>query len=629
MRGIRIAIAGLALTAAGSAVGQGLHESIGVDGKYVREVIVQDKIFTLPSRLNFKLDATPLSFSTQGIVTPFEPRATTMVAPTPFANRIGSDARGYLDLSLGSWLEGNLSAGYRFVSTPTTEVGAWLQFNSAGYYKPQQNKASDDIRRELADGRLGIFVSHKAGDAGHLDALAQYRLGWWNYYGYAALDRAAYLPDNFTIHAPTQTLNDVSARVGWISTRNRHGFGYEAALGVRYFGYRAFYAPSDESFNLTKYRGDRETNIFLSGSLSKLWSGGSQLGLDLRGDILLYAENTDAAPISLKDDYGNLRLKPYYRFSRGLLNVKAGAELDFTFNAREAGGKRYGTFHISPDITADWRKGAVGLYLNLSGGTELQTLASLHAADYYAMPAMAGTQPVYNPLDATLGMNFGPFAGFSAGLKLRYKVSRDVRSDGWYMAFLNYANLAMPGLTGTADYDPNDIYYGTTATTYNLNGMSLGLNLNYKLGEILSIDMEGTYQPQSGKTGFFNGYDRPRWTAQAMATVKPIKGLSISLEYEYRGVRNIYTQAANLLTSGSTTLPGTSIPVVSDSKPEPALCSLRLPDLTLLSAMASYQFTPKIGASVRAANLLNRHDATLPCAPLSGITVTAGVNFLF
>ena len=157
-----------------------------------------------------------------------------------------------------------------------------------------------------------------------------------------------------------------------------------------------------------------------------------------------------------------------------------------------------------------------------------------------------------------------------------------------------------------------------------MHGLSLAMHAGYRLGSILELEAEGTYQPQDGEKGYFNGYDRPRWTASVAATVKPVEKLSLSLEYEYRGVRRIYTQAGRV---GSAAVPG-GIPVIKDSGDGP-MPSLRLPDLTLLGFRAGWQFTPKVGVFVQGANLLDRRDDVLPFAPMQGISVVGGVNLLF
>lgn len=580
------------ILAAPIANAQGLHESIGVDGKYVREVIVQEKIFTLPQKLNFKLDVAPLPFAEKGVVTPFAPDALAMPTVTPFADRRIPDSRGYLNLGLGSWLDGNLSAGYRFIQNQNTTLGAVIQANSSLLWKPHLSEAADDVKRSIAAGQIALYASHRFRERGVLDASAAYSLAGFNYYGYAAIPDAQWLPENSRVEAPTQTVNQARAQIGWSASPNSHGFSYDARLSARYFGYRALYAfdpqawfPSDGLFRgLSSGRGDRETSISLNAAADKRWKGGSRLGADLDAQILLYSHHSPDAP----DNYGKIGLKPYYRFSRGLLNINVGAHLDFILNAGTR-SDRYQPFRVAPDIRIDWRKKNIGLFLNLLGGTELCSLSYLNSLDLYSLPAVGSTRPIYSPLDATMGANFGPFSGFDAGVALRFKVSRDVPLGGWYMYLLNFETL--PGSFSSSDPLPRA----------NIHGISLSAHAAYSLGSLLKIKAQGSWQPQNGRNGFFNGYDRPRWIALLSATVSPLKPLSLELQYQYRGVRSI----------------------------QAPLASLRLPDITLLNFRAAWQFNTKIAIFLNATNLLNRHDPAIPLAPTPGVSFLGGLSLLF
>lgn len=630
-------ILSLVAAAVPAAVAQELHEQIGVDGKYVREVTVQDRIHLLPTRLRPQLETRPMPYNFDAVTTDFFPVGAPLNVVTPYADRTTPDSPGYLALSLGSWLDGNLSAGYRFVRTPATTAGAYLQFNTTSYFKPKLAAGAEDVRRELADGRLGVYASHNFDGKGTLSGNAEYRLGWWNYFGYADLGSPLYRnPDSEAPDAvaPTQTLNEVNARIGWEAQPNTRGFSYKAAVAAHYFGYRSMYERySHGSYEPLKT--PRETRLSFSGALAKRWQSGSSLGIDLALDGLFYSH-----PYKLDgyegyfrgwespDNYGMLTLTPYYRFSHGLLNIRIGADIDLSFNAGPE-GDRYSAFHIAPDVRLDWRKGGFGLFLNLLGGSQLQTLAYLHSLDYYCMPGLPSTRPVYTPFDGEAGVGIGPFAGFSARLAFRYRVSRNTSAGGWYMAMLNYGLGQVPGLmipdgATTSDYS---IAYSQSPQGINLHGLGLAVDLDYRLGSILHLKAAGTYQPQDGKTGYFNGYDRPRWTLAAGAEVRLVKPLTIAVEYQYRGVRNIYTPFNREIVY--TTVAPASLPVISEPDTDDLLGRLRLPDLTLLSARIGWQFTPRISAFVSASNLLNRRDDILPCTPLSGISVIAGAQFLF
>ena len=374
---------------------------------------------------------------------------------------------------------------------------------------------------------------------------------------------------------------------------------------------------------LSRFKGDRETALYPDAGLRKRWRGGSELGLGLRGDTLLYADRPDTDSGSRgHDDYGTLTLTPYYRFSRGLLNTRLGVDVDLAFAAGRS-GDRYSVFHTAPDVRLDWRKGG-GPFPQRPRRLGARTLASQHALDYYATPLFADTRPVYSPLDASAGANFGPFAGFSAGVAFRYRISRRTPTGGWYVAMLNYGSLAYAGMSLPDGCDPADVRYGSSPEGIDTcTGLSLAMHAGYRLGSILELEAEGTYQPQDGEKGYFNGYDRPRWTASVAATVKPVEKLSLSLEYEYRGVRRIYTQAGRV---GSAAVPG-GIPVIEDSGDGP-MPSLRLPDLTLLGFRAGWQFTPKVGVFVQGPTC-STAGTTCPFAPMQGISVVGGVNLLF
>ena len=613
-----------------AAQNQGLHEKIGVDGKYIREVTVQNKIFTLPKRLDLTLESTPVSYFSRGVATPFAPGAMPLPTVTPFATRAFSDSPGYLELALGSYLDGNLSAGYSHALSESTTIGAYLQVNATALYKPKLSEAAADVKRRLADGRLGIHASHRLDKAGSIDGILEYRLAGFNYFGYAALGSGLAADADRTVEAPTQTINEVNFKAGWHSAPAMRKMKASATLGLRYFGYRALYSPRLADMQLLRTPGSRETDIYLNASAAKTWSGGSQLGIDLDGDLLLYSghdRERASAPESMRpsaapDNYGMVSLTPFYRFSRGLLNIRLGARIDLTFNAGPD-GDRYDAFHIAPDIRLDWRKGGVGLFLDATGGSQLQTLASLHALDYYAMPATPTTHPVYIPVDAAAGANFGPFAGFTAGVAFRYKVERKRAAGGWYTAMLNYGLAAMPGLRVPEGCDPSLVPYSCSADGIDTHGFSLAAHIGYRLGEILEVKGEGTYQPQNGKTGYFNGYDRPRWTASATLEVRPVKPLSLEVQYEYRGVRHIYMYGVPDLPTRA------DIPVIDAREESMKLISMRLPDLTMLNARASWAFTPKISIFAQATNILNRHDPVLPLQPTAGISVAGGCSVLF
>ncbi len=597
-----------------------LHESISVEGKYVPEVIRVDRINVFPKAVNFALNSSPMEYEWGGVAASFQPYAFAMPATGWRDTHDYVANRGYLELGAGSWLNSTLSAGYRFVDNSHTLVGIRLQHNSTSLWKP--NVSTIDDKQYRYDESIGLYASHIFKGVGRLEAAFDYHLGLFNYYGTNAPLSFSSIATTTGIKFPTQTINDASLRVDWHSLlKASNSLQYDASLRIRHLGFRALPLPYLEK----EAKGNRETDVELSGSLRMPWDNGSSIGLDADLNVLVYGGEKETLTwgsvgmteltLSKPENYGMLTLTPYYRFSKGLLDIRLGADVDLSFNAGPD-GNRYSFFHIAPDVRFSLQSGGFGMYLELLGGSELNTLANLRRYDYYQMPALTTTRPTYTPLDAAFGVNAGPFAGFSIGANLRYRASKHVPLGGWYQIWLNNGNLPIDGLSNSTSSDRME--YSLNSDGINLHGFSVGANLSYEPISALRLKAEGNWQPQKGEKGFFNGYDRPRVTARFEAMVKPIEPLRITIGYDYRGVRNIYTASVPEVTTGG----------LITSEEKTSFHSLRLPDLTLLNLSASWSFSKTFSIWVQGDNLLNRHDAVLPGLPTQGVVVTGGFSWL-
>lgn len=596
-----------------------LHESISVEGRYVPEVIRVDRVNAFPAAVNFTLDSTPMDYEWGGVAASFSPYLLALPATGWRDTKEYVRNRGYLELGAGSWLNSTLSAGWRFIDNESTLIGVRLQHNSTSLWKPRLSEATEDECQYRYDEAVGLYASHIVKGVGRFDASFDYHVGLFNYYGSVSPKAVG------NMSFPGQTLNDVSLRVDWKSLLTASSSPeYDATLRIRHFGFRTL--PLPFSWNEGEGKGNRETDIELRGGVRMPWDNGSSIGADAKLNVLAYGGKEEVftwaqpgkAEMSLRrpDNYGMLTITPYYRFTRGLLDLRIGADIDMAFNAGPD-GNRYSFFHIAPDVKFGLQSGGFGMYLNLLGGSELNTLAHLRQYDYYMMPALSSTRPTYTPLDAAFGINVGPFAGFSLGVDARFRSSRNVPLGGWYQAWLNYATAPAEGMDAFLVGNER-MLYSLDSEGINLHGYSIGAHLMYEPSSAVRLRGEGSWQPQKGKKGFFNGYDRPRVTARFEASVKPADPLRITVGYDYRGVRNIYT------TSEIAAAPGG----IATGDNAPALHSLRLPDLTLLNISVSWSFSPVFSVWLQGDNLLNRHDEVLPCLPSQGVVVTGGFSWL-
>lgn len=622
-------ISSLSLLSAAAAYPQ-FDQSISVEGKYIPEVIRLDRINTFPKKVNFSLESTPLVYDAAGTTAAFAPQLYTVPALGWNDTRKIRNNRGYIDFGLGSWLNSTLSAGYRFMQDENTVVGLRLQHNSTSLWKPEVSPLYSDTKQWRYDETLGVYGSHFFSGYGRLDAAVDYHIGNFNYYGFNPLWIPITSKAENLKKVPNQTLNDISARVGWISASDADQVSWNISLGTRYFGYRRMYGLDEASLaqehalQLSGVKSTRETDIFLNGGVLFPTSSKSAVGLDLKASVLTYSGfNANdysfnyPALAAKPDTYGLVTLTPFYRFAINRLNLRLGANIDI---AAKAGPeeKRYDLFHFSPDVMLDYDAGPARLFLHLRGGSALHTLTSGYELDYYQQPFIFNTTPVYTPLDGEFGASFGPFSGFSAGLGFAFRVSRGQYLGGWYQQFLNSGPAlsfqTVPGGLLSHIGDTPVSYSFLENQTYNISGYSLRADLAYDLGKYFKISANGAYQPQNGKTGFFNGLDRPRWIAAISAQTNPWKTLKLSLSYNYRGVRSSWIKGSYRNDKGFD---------------ETILTSLRLPDVTSLDFGASYSFTDSFSLWLQADNILNRHILLLPALPSQGVSVAGGVSILF
>lgn len=609
-----VAAAAAATVAAASAQDAPLRGTVNVDGKYLPDVIRQDRINTLPRVYTFPMEINKLAYEQKGVSTPFRPSFTPLPAIGWRTDREYSSQRGYVDLTAGSWLNASLSAGYTIINDADTQLGVWLQHSSSSLFKPKMADWADDVKRRYYDENVGVNFTHSFEGAGRLSAKVNYHLSAFNYYG-------VYLPEGKRedgFKAPTQTLNDIFARVGWNSPIGAD-LQYDVAAGVRYFGYRRLYLPdfSDPTVtgtpateSLVPVKGERETNLFLKGGVAYSFDDKSTLGITLGGDYFGYSKSifSGAAP----DDYGNIALTPYYSFRKGMLDIRLGAEVDITANAGPD-GDRFSAFHIAPDVRFDFKHGPAGVYLAIGGGVDPNSLASMYdRGDYYGAPALRCTNPTYSPFDGKLGINFGPFLGLSMGVDFAYKYARHYYMPVFYTRWLNAPREMLPGNVAVNYLDPLNV---------NLKGWSFGAHVDYKLSDVFTAGASLSYQPQSYDKGYDNGIDRPRWLLNANASVRPVKPLLLQLQYNYRGVRKAFVQTTRRLIDVA--------PGVSTNIGENGYTAMRLPDITDLYFRAAYDVTKALTISVQADNLLNRKVQYLPDIVTPGVCILGGLEFRF
>ena len=600
-----ILIFALLLSLGRASVSAQLNENVAVEGRFEPVVIETERINIYPSGVRFEMPAANLREETRGVVTPFRPSLLTMGFSGWETSFRPTGRKGYIDFNLGSWLNSGLSAGYRPLCDSVNVVDLALRFNSTSLYKVNglPKELISMSKRYLYDGTLSASWNRRLPAGRLLNAGVAYRLARFDYYGSALWHDSPFIGTP----APAQTVNDLKVNLGLDDSPALPG-GWHAALGAGYFGYNALYG--ENFLNNAHISGQRETEISLEGGYRIPVGGNNTVIIDGDAKLLLYAGN-DWLKQRFPDvgNYGNITLKPAFQYGRNDFNLRLGAVVDVTVNATgDTPGTKYSLLHFAPDIKMNVKRDRMGFRIGLTGGSRLMTLAGKEQLDYYQAPYLTSTQPMYTPLDAEAGLSIGPFAGFTADVSGGYNITLHTPVGGWYQTLLGgYSeSLEEAAVIGSPIFD-------TLNRGVNLHGAKLKASLNYAYSTIFSASGSLSYTPQNGKTGYFNGYDRPKWIVDASIAVRPVRKLKIDLGYTLKGERTIYNYYIQPSADGS----------------EVALIGIRLPNFSDLRAGVTYSFSDRLHVYCRAANLLNRHVEILPALQSQGVTVCGGFDLIF
>lgn len=613
MKNQHIVICLLATAASLACQAQELSGSLRATGVYKAEIRQHSRKSGLPARLEIEIPEETLPIAGNAVPVSSDPAIETLtsVADAQLPERF----RGYAALLCGSYLNTSLSAGYRLIDSESTTFGVWLQHSSSSLYRPKTVIETDvePNRRKIFDETLSLYGSHIFENAGKLSASATYHLGYFNYISNTVTLSGVPSP------SPSQTLNDFMLDGRWQGIRPAdRGLFTDLSLRYRYFGYREFYQPLLSGLPSLKPARENDVDLGVKAGYSLADAGTVGIGADLR--LLMYSNPHPDEILQVYLPYfenfqalkntGLITLTPGYSLVKGNWSLRAGARLDLGWGFMPK--NQFSTFHIAPDIAVSYMAHKFAAYISADGGVVPNTLASRSELDMYQSPALINTIPQYTPLHLTLGIKSGYIGGFRAGAHFSYAIADNTPVSGWYSYWLHDIPL------GQDDG-------AKVLSTLSLKGFSAGIDMEYGLSNLLKVEGALAYQRQSGATGYFNGIDRPRWTADINAEVTPLRGLAVGAGYHYRGVRRL--TLAERVISYNPNVGSAPSHNFTDSKPE--YISYRLSDLYDLGVYARYTLDNRYTFSLAADNILGCNPTLNPLIPCEGIVITGGVAVLF
>ncbi len=448
-----------------------------------------------------------------------------------------SPYRGYAALGYFPVLNLGAAAGYRILDTDRFDLGVHLQAGGERY-EPIKDGKDTDVHQAWNIG-LGVDFAWWPDAVSTLSAAAGYD----------------YLRQQNTYWNP-QNINSGNVAVGWDSEFGNLKYDVGVSAEFEDASDAVLYLAELGGSHLLPGLSQQQIGFEAEGSLPV--GGDSRFGVAVDGDFVHTGSTLGAVGVT-----------PFYSIASGNLSAKVGIKVDFG-----AGGED-SKVHIAPDLRMQWAVAPqFAVNASVAGGSVMNPFSSLRQECVYQVFTFGyGRSDV--PVLAEVGLNFGPFAGFSAGLFGGY-----AKADGWLM--MNGGVISQ--------FAPVDI-----------DGWRAGLRLGCEW-RFLSVGASAEIAPSEYDKAWLYNRDRAKYVIGASAVVRPLEGLALGVDYEFRDHREAYYDAS------------TSVPLGCKSE---------------LAAEVTYRVSKPFTVFARAENLLSRSYMMTAWEPSKKICGLIGVDVKF
>ena len=566
-----------------------LSKEITVDKEIIPQEREASRLFLQPQLMLQSIKTKKLNWTDRAVMAPVTP-GITVLPPSQYASTIErSTQRGYIDVGYFPTFQLGASAGYRFVDTATSRIGAWMQYNGSQYDRNNLYGIKPTYKDHTLT--VGADLHHEFEGIGIISANLGYGLNslWYPVFGYDGLG------DIGIDNAFTQTANRFGIGVNWDST-----FGsLDITAGVNYgfFGFSKPYTGWD-------IKALQNNSFSINAGASYRLSDKSSIGADIKYSSTSFSEHigmtlTDryefkGVPMA-SNSYGVVDLHPYF-LSRGEhYAARLGVELSAQTGATSG-------VNIGPDVRLDWMPSQqFSLYAQVQAGyVTLNNLGSMMDRNHYINPSI-DYLPTRMKGQLEFGFVIGPFSGASF--------------EAWG-GIGSYDNANIPILYENG-YPVNtaDFYLHTLGmyAPMEFKSINYGVAFNYNYRDIMRLRVSYEGAPQEHDSGYLAWQDRAKSDLSASVTVTPIKPLDFTLGYRIRSDRAVMT----VRTDSAEIFKGYVYSMTD------------LGNVNSLDFSASYRLNDKLTIWANAENLLGKKWQLTYGVPNIGITGLVGIGYKF
>jgi hypothetical protein len=495
---------------------QNLNREMTLEREY--DPIIQDaaKVNTLPVVREINILKRPIVYSDYAAPTLPDKEINTLPAGTLMTDVAHSNRNGYLHFAGGMGMNFNGDFGYHLLNTDRDKLGVYFSHRSTNGNVKFSVDSIGKRKAKLNDNLGGLDFKHRF-DAATLSLGGSFGYSAFNYYG---MPTNAYTGATVAENDSTTNQGDRYINVyAGVASNRESSLGYH--VGVNYKNFNQKYSLSE------LYDGMTENNIGLDLGLSSPVNNGRSFGIDLKMNMLTYTEpenNEVKIDSTAFNNRYEVTLSPYYRQENEKLRLLLGLNLMIVSQDKT-------DVFVSPNVKLDVPIANWSLfYVNLGGGIESNTMYELSRFNRYI-------NPVFTPdvsrtwADLKLGVRSSAAASLWFDLFAGYKYTEsdifyNPSSYGWIDKGFNNVSMAFQPTSqrlqigATLKYDHQhivDFYLKGVYNHYNLKYLDTWKNVYGAAG----LDKEGDME----------AYGRPAFTLDAGLNVRPVKPLTLSIDY--------------------------------------------------------------------------------------------------
>lgn len=517
----------------------------------------------------------------------------TMLEPAAWGDTLYvSPFRGYANIGYLPSVNIAASAGYTFIKTRDTRVSAFVSYLANKYHGYRDDYAGQRTQTDYShqDLRIGADAFHRLDRRNTLSASVGYAFGSTQMPEYA--------------HTYTNTFRQNANRAYFTADWSHRGaFTADAGASVRYFGF------TKDVYNTGASAGVLQPNDPMSEALYDIhgniaattgkWTFRLRAAATWQhhspaaGGLYAYAADQETSDNALFGyTHYDYHTNALYTFTPSVeVRSKSftgifGVRLDLS---RGGFSKE---FYAAPDIRLNWQiSSRIALWGRVGGGKVLNTLEDLYTYTPY-MSGAYGYDMSSIPVTVDAGINMGPFSGFSIALEIGGATAKE-----WLMpAMANGAYCyEMTKVAG--------IHYRAALAWDALKWLSAHASI------------EGATQSEDGDDGgYYLWRDRARWQTNIGIALRPLKPLTLSIDWNLRTKRRAYEL-------GSASFLGLGFLYHKDI--------INLGNINDISASAAWQFSERLSAHIQLTNILCRRYYIIPGVVSARLGGTLGVSYQF